>query len=206
MPVNYDAVAWFYDRTASFIYGNALNKAEETFLKHIKPASRLLIAGGGTGKILEYLADHFTQGLHIHYVEVSSKMLARAKKRAYGAHTVIFTHAAVEDLPGAESYDYILTSFLFDNFEERAAFIIFNSLNTRLSASGYWINTDFQLTGPPWQKLMLKGMYLFFSLFTELKTSTLPAMPELFCRTGYSLCEEAIFYGNFIATRLYQKA
>lgn len=205
MAENYDPVAWFYDKAARFVFGTAIHRAECSFLTYIRPGSTLLIAGGGTGKILEDLTSLFPKGLHIHYVELSENMLSMAEKRNYGANTVIFTHASVEELPADIFYEYILTSFLFDNFCQTRALLIFSHLHAQLKPSGHWINTDFQLTGLLWQKMLLTGMYLFFHLFIGINTFSLPDMDALFNTNGYLLQGEAAYYNHFIGSRLYHK-
>src|SRR5665213_2689273 len=79
MPANYDNSAWFYDRLSRLIYGDALVRAQVYLLGFIPENAKVLIAGGGTGWILEKLADVHPAGLQITYAEVSAKMMAQAK-------------------------------------------------------------------------------------------------------------------------------
>jgi ubiquinone/menaquinone biosynthesis C-methylase UbiE len=82
LPSNYDNSAWFYDRLSRIILGKALIRAQTTFLPYLSlPNSKVLIAGGGTGWILEEIAKVHPSGLHITYVELSEKMMALCTKK-----------------------------------------------------------------------------------------------------------------------------
>ena len=72
MAANYDNSAWFYDRLSRLIYGKALVRSQVYLLRYIPAGSIILIAGGGTGWILEEISKLHPSGLKITYVEISS--------------------------------------------------------------------------------------------------------------------------------------
>ena len=98
MAANYNNSAWFYDRLSRVIYGRAIIRSQVYLLGHIPAGSRVLIAGGGTGWILEELARLQPSGLKITYVEISAKMMALSRKRNAGNNEVIFINEAVENV------------------------------------------------------------------------------------------------------------
>ena len=85
MSANYNNSAWFYDRLSRLVYGRALKNAQLFLLKFIPPDSKILIAGGGTGWILEEITRLHPEGLNITYVEIAPKMMALSKKEILGA-------------------------------------------------------------------------------------------------------------------------
>ncbi|QJD95646.1 class I SAM-dependent methyltransferase [Mucilaginibacter robiniae] len=206
MASNYHNAAWFYDPLSYLVFGKAQVKAQNHYLTHIPANSRLLIVGGGTGQVLEALTQIHPNGLHITYVEIASGMVARAKKRNYGQNQVDFITADISAVNfGNEYFDVVLTAFLFDNFKEPALQTVFRHIHQQLKLTGLWLNTDFQLTGPVWQKWLLKTMYLFFKILCRIDTTNLPDTRTYFMKYHYDKLAQKSFYGRFISAWLYQK-
>jgi ubiquinone/menaquinone biosynthesis C-methylase UbiE len=205
MPSNYDNSAWFYDRLSRVVYGDALVKAQVYLLQFIKPNSTILIAGGGTGWILEELTKKYPSGLKITYVEISANMMALSQKRNFGDNEVTFINVPVEEAHLPTPFDVIFTPFLFDNFKEDTLKKVFNHLHPLLKPDGIWLNTDFQLTGKWWQNVLLRSMFLFFQVLCRIETSVLPDINIKFKQHGYSIIEEKTFFGDFIVSTALRK-
>ena len=62
----------------------------------------MLIVGGGTGWILEEIADRYPAGLRITYVELSREMMRLARRRRVGASVVSFVELPVEEFVAVE--------------------------------------------------------------------------------------------------------
>jgi len=202
---NYDNAAWFYDRLSRVVFGNTLKKAQTTFLPLINPQSKILIAGGGTGWIIEELGKIHPTGLNITYVELSEKMMAKARKRNARGNTITYINQPVEETELSSDFDYIITPFLLDSIPHPAFKQVFNSMHNLLKTEGLWLNTDFQLTGKWWQKPLLKGMYLFFKLMGCTNVTELPAIKQQFTDTGYITIAEQTFFGKLILAGAYSK-
>ncbi|AYL98778.1 class I SAM-dependent methyltransferase [Mucilaginibacter celer] len=205
MAANYDNSAWFYDRLSRLIYGRALVNAQVYLLNFVPPQSKILIAGGGTGWILEELTKIHPSGLHITYVEISANMLSLSQKRKTGSNEVIFINDAIENVKLSAGFDVVITPFLFDNFLDETVDKVFNHLHGLLKPDGLWLNADFQLTGRWWQNVMLKSMFVFFRLLCRIEASRLPTIEGRFDSAGYELFEEKVFFGEFIVARVYRK-
>lgn len=205
MAANYDNAAWFYDRLAALVFGDSLNRAQRSLLHYVPANAKILIAGGGTGKILEQLALVHPSGLQITYVEISENMTAIARKRAAGDNQVEFIIAPVEEVNLARDYDVIITPFLLDNFDGATLRHLFDHLNNALGSGSIWINTDFQLTGKWWQSVLLKTMIVFFKILCGVETNGLPDTGSLFKAAGYKVIEEQAFYGEFVGSRVYRR-
>jgi len=205
MASNYDNSAWFYDSLSKLFYGKSLINAQVYLLSFIKPNSSILIAGGGTGWILEEIAKIHPSGLKITYVEISANMMALSKKRAVGDNDVIFINSPVEEVSFAEKFDIIITPFLFDNFTGDTLQKVFDHLHPLLKTDGLWLNTDFQLTGKWWQNVMLKTMFVFFKIVCGIETSVLPDINKQFEQHEYEAIAQKTFYGDFVSSVVYQQ-
>ena len=95
MSANYNNSAWFYDFLTGLVFGRTLFRAQVYLLNNIRPGNKILIAGGGTGKILEAITSIYKTGLKITYVDVSEKMIVASKKRNIGENEVTFINAAI---------------------------------------------------------------------------------------------------------------
>ncbi len=206
MPANYDNSAWFYDSLSWLIYGNTLINAQRYLLQFVPADANILIAGGGTGKILEHIAQKHPSRLNITYAEISAKMIKRSKKRYTGNNQVLFLNNAVEDILFPRQFDVIITPFLLDNFNGQKLESIFTHLDNALVNGGLWLNADFELTGKWWQKILVKSMFTFFRIVCRLEASQLPDIKKLFAARNYQCLGRQTYYGDFIVSAAYQKS
>jgi len=206
LAANYNHIAPLYDRLSRLVYGNTLMEAQRYLLRQIAPNSQVLIAGGGTGAILEQLPAMQLSGLQITFVEPASKMLAFAQLRKYGHNSVRFICSTMEDAALEQQFDYIITPFLFDNFGQETLTRVFNSLHQALLPGGTWLHCDFEHTGKPMHKLLLRAMYLFFRVSCGIEARSLPDLPQLFAENQYYAVQKAEFYSGFIVAIAYQSA
>ncbi|SER07084.1 class I SAM-dependent methyltransferase [Pedobacter rhizosphaerae] len=205
---NYDRIAPHYDKLSRLVFFKSQVNAQIDQLKYLPGHADLLIVGGGTGWILEEIARVCPAGIRITYVEISDKMINLAKNRYWGRNEVLFYHSGIEDFKINQSFDVILTPFLFDNFvEERAAFV-FDKLDRSLAEKGLWFMVDFNVSGKRglwWKHLLLKTMYAFFQLIRMVEAKVLVDMSPFFTRKSYRIQEEKYYYGGFIKAVVYQK-
>ena len=78
---SYDIIADVYDRLAGIFIGKALRNAQIYLAQYIPAGAKILIAGGGTGWILEEITRLHDSGLQIDYLDISAGMIAKAKER-----------------------------------------------------------------------------------------------------------------------------
>jgi len=209
MKNNYDNIAGYYDVLSRMVFFRTQVKAQTDQLYAIPANSTILIAGGGTGWILEEIAKIHPSGLTVTYVEISSKMLDLSKKRDIKDNKVTYVHAAMEDFKDAGAYDVLITAFFFDNFSANNIQIVFNQLNNLLRPKGIWLFSDFYYTeksGKGWQWLLLHSMYLFFGKISSIEAKSLVNTENLFEQNHYHPLKTAFYYSRFIKTIIYQKA
>lgn len=208
MKNNYDNIAGFYDFLSRLVFFKTQIKAQISVLKHIPPASKILIVGGGSGWILEELSTLYPSGLSITYVEISAKMLRQSSNRNYKDNEVVFVQAAIEDCEGLAFFDVVITSFLFDNFLEEKAVKVFSLLNSHLHPSGRWLYTDFYVNPAKsgvWKKWLLTVMYKFFNYICDVEASTLVNMERYFEAERYQEITHSSYYFGFIKSIVYKK-
>ncbi len=205
MRRSYDTIALFYDRLAKLVYGRALINARSYLLKEIPARASILIAGGGTGWELEEISKIYPSGLTITYVDASEKMTQLAAKRNIAGNKVTFITAAIETMVIAETFDIILTPFLFDNFSDKSLRDIFPLLDKHLHPGGSWLYCDFMNTNVFWQKALLKSMYLFFRTFCGIEATKLPDAEACFAKYNYKATAQKFFLHKFITAIAYKK-
>ena len=202
---NYDTAAWFYDGLSRLVFGRTLVDAQSFLIDAIPARSSVLIAGGGTGWILEEIAKKQPAGLHITYVDASSKMMALAKRHSCGNNTITFITSQVEDAGLAGVFDVVLTPFLFDNFSEDTMQKIFSVLDNLLAENGIWLYSDFRNTDAVAHKAILWSMYRFFGLISGVEATRLPGTEACFAKHGYRAREQKTFMNGFVTSAIYER-
>ena len=207
MKRSYDLIVPFYDKLVKLIYGNALRNAQTLYLPLIPASSSILIAGGGTGWILEEITKIHQQGLRIDYIDISAKMIDEASKKFVGKNQVRFISQSVLTWQTDMVYDVIITPFFFDNFSEENVRKAFNLLHAPLKENGLWFYTDFQVShnSAYWQKALLFTMYTFFRLAANIEATKLPDVNSQFSLYKYEPIKTTTFFHHFIITTVYKK-
>ncbi|MDN3583904.1 class I SAM-dependent methyltransferase [Mucilaginibacter flavus] len=205
MAANFKNSAWFYDRLSRLVYGKAIVNTQLFLISYIKPNSNILIAGGGTGWILEEITRLYPSGLNITYVEVAPDMMALSRRRNTGNNQVTFINNVIEKASVSPDFDVAITPFLFDNFTQQTLITVFNKIHTLLKPGALWLNCDFQLTGKWWQAFLLKSMFLFFRIVCGIEASKLPEIVARFNSQRYKVLGERTLFGEFILARVYAK-
>lgn len=201
MKNGYNNAAFFYDSLSRLVFGNTLLQAKASLLPLISPNSKILIAGGGSGAILEAICRQHPAGLYITFVDAASRMVARARKRNVENNQVDFIVLPVEEIRLPDKYDVIITQFFFDNFREQDAIGIFRHLHYFMKTGGLWLYTDFTNNAPLQHRMLLKAMYVFFKMICGVPGSHVPAMDALFTEHGYTLRSRESRMSGFIESK-----
>jgi len=208
MSNNYDPVARYYDFLSWLVFGQAEINAQVELLGYITPGSRVLIVGGGTGWILEKIAAVHSSGLQVTYVESSTGMMERSRKRNCGHNVVEFVPSPIEEFVAEAPFDCILTGFVFDNFSADRAVAVVRQLDTLLREGGHWLYADFYLPKRKrklWKAVLLKAMYIAARIICKVEASKLPDMDSIFGEAGYTPVYTSWHYSRFIQSVGYRK-
>jgi ubiquinone/menaquinone biosynthesis C-methylase UbiE len=206
MAANYDSIASSYDFLSRLVFGQAQIDAQVDLLRFIPPDSRVLIVGGGTGWILESIAELHPHGLTVDYIESSEQMISLSQKRNCKDNKVNFIPISIEYANLPKDYDVIITPFLFDNFKGYTIDMVFRRIDAALKPGGLFLYTDFVPQNQTflWQRLLLAVMYLFFRLVSSVDAIQMADMGPYFA-SGYSVVYETSRYVGFIRSAAYRK-
>lgn len=199
---NFDRIAWIYDTLARLVFGNAIKKSQLHHLRQLKPNSNILILGGGTGWLLKELIG-LQPTSRICYIEASEQMLGLSKKKTDNHHTIQFIHGTEEDIPREAKFDFIITNFYLDLFTNQSLDNVIPRVSVHASPACQWIVTDFVDRRIWWQVIMLKFMYKFFRIATNIQASALPDWNAKLQQYQWHKNTAASFYGGFIESCIY---
>lgn len=196
---NFNRIASLYDFLKRLVFGIQLDRATNHSLNQIPSNSRILIIGGGTGKILQ----NFNSTHQIKYLEFSTTMLKKAEQLNTKAK-VDFIQADILDWRTDEKFDFIITPFVLDCFSEDQLNLMFFKLKNILYSEGKWIQIDFYPKNFIHQ-LLIKIMYVFFNLMVDLKIKNLADFDLLFEKHHFILERKALFYHSMIESKIYHQ-
>lgn len=196
---NFNRIAGVYDFLKRLVFGKQLEKAHNHFLNQISSNSKILLIGGGTGKIL----TNFDSSHQIKYLELSGDMIEKAKNMNSNTN-VGFINADVLEWTTNDKFDYIITPFVLDCFNEVQLNLILSKLKTTLNKGGEWIQTDFY-PKKRMHRFLIKIMYGFFRVTTNLKTTELADFDSLFKKYNFICKRKALFCHSMVECKIYQQ-
>ncbi|MBL7848854.1 MAG: class I SAM-dependent methyltransferase [Cyclobacteriaceae bacterium] len=169
----FDRIAAVYDGLARLVFGQRLTRAQEIYLSQILPRSRVLILGGGTGKIIGAL-KRVQPDCRVIFIEASQAMLQRAKDRNKALAGIEFIHGTEQSIPPGALYDVVITPFYLDMFPEDQLREVIKHVGLTLDIHGKWLVTDFYSPTTIGQRWLERIMYLFFRVTTGISAKSLP--------------------------------
>ncbi len=163
---NFDHLAFAYDLLAKIVFGDEILKSQTVSLNRISADNRVLVVGGGTGKILE----HIPICESVEYLEKSSEMMRKAQKRISQVETR-FIQADFLEYKLFGSYDVIICPFFLDCFEIGILEVVIEKLKLLLTPKGLLIVSDFDIVSTP--IVLSRMMHFFFRVFASLESMKL---------------------------------
>jgi len=200
MP-NYNNIVWIYDFLSKMVFGKKQDYTNKLFLGEIPAKARVLVVGGGTGKIIEYLND-LERDLEVDYVDISSKMIARSKRRANKSLKLSFYCQSIIDFTG-QDYDVIIANFFFDQLPQKIGQKIAINLRRKLNKGGFIIFSDFIETKNLWDRFILAAMISFFRFTANLNINCLPDYGRLFRQANLIQVRSSHSSRNIISSIIY---
>lgn len=194
----FDFVAPFYDFLAKLIFGEMLDKAQAHFLNELENGARILIVGGGTGRILEH--PSLAKAGRIDYLELSAQMINKAKKREGRLNNLHFIQGDFFEHTG--QYDLIVANFFLDCFDERNLETAIDKLSDLSQTGSSLIVTDFQPKQERKAKILIWLMLIFFRLFASLEANNLQTIHAAVL-ARFNLVEKVEFKNGLIFSALY---
>ncbi|NLR90845.1 class I SAM-dependent methyltransferase [Flammeovirga agarivorans] len=206
---HFNPIAKVYDRLAKIVFGNSIIDIQHQTFEKVKMGGKVLILGGGSGKILPFI-DQQIKPNDITYVELSSEMIELAKDKKVSC-SINFIQDSYEVInPDKNKYDVLITNFFLDilTYEKLTAFI--NTSHELLNQNGQWIVTDFRIDPHPLKKVfhqtLHKCMVLFFKITVNLQNSKLYDYEEMI-RNGNHFQQKIAYkaFSKMMFSTLFQK-
>lgn len=202
MKNNFDSVSFMYDCLAKCIFKERkLKEVQTAFLDCIHLSANVLIVGGGTGEILEWLPKG--KHLSVDYVELSARMLERAKLRNAQVTETHFIQSHALEHSGL--YDFIIAHFFLDCFNEDELPKMLKHLSNQLKVGGKLLVSDFCHNGKRKDEFLNKLMHLFFRLFANLSSKKLQNIRAVIRASGLVETHYQIFDRGQLFSGVYEK-
>ena len=196
MAVNdFDFIAPFYDRLAKLVFGKSLLEAQLAHISEISEKDHVLVLGGGTGQILEYIP--FCQ--NVDYVEKSKQMIRRAERRQVNL-SINFIQQSFLSVELDKQYDIIICPFFLDCFDQSSLNTVVTKIRSMLDNEGKLLVSDFDKERV--NKILLKFMLVFFKAVARLGSNKLlcirSELKENFFEEGkITFCKKGVFSGLY---------
>jgi len=197
----FDFLAPFYDGLARLFIGKDIVNSQLYFLKSFKGCNHLLILGGGSGWILDFIGREFPD-LKIDYIDISPMMINSARKKYGGNKNINFIQGSESNIPD-RLYDCIITNFYLDMFHERSLKVVIQKIKRSLTENAFWVVTDF-VNERRQHRIMLGWMYQFFQLIARIEATHLSDWQNQMVIAEYRIVESKNFKSGFIKSNLYQ--
>ncbi len=204
--INFNRIAPVYDTLSKLVYGNALMNARSCFLNKLPESGIVLNIGGGSGEVLQHLLE-LRPGLKVDFIETSDKFIALAKRKLNPEllNRVHFIHGNENSIEAAKKYEAVITFFIVDLFPQNDAEEFCTKIISHLKSDGVWLFADFIQPKSLFQKLLLKFMYQFFRLITNIPASQLPDYDSIFQKLYMSEINLQFFYNEMISSKILKR-
>lgn len=190
-----------YDRLVHLIFGGTLHRAQLHFISAIGPRDRVLILGGGSGKLLNELLI-IRPLIAVTYIEASSEMIRLTRQNIHQNPNVIFIHGTQNDIPEGR-YDVVITNFFLDLFTNVGVETLIKIVLEKFDVNGKWLVTDFENTNKISHRILLSLMYFFFRAIGSISVKRLPEWLPVFMKAGLELKAEKMFNDGFVSARIF---
>jgi len=197
----FDFLAPYYDTLALLFIGKDIVNSQQYFPKSFKGCNHLLILGGGSGWILNFLCKDLPD-LKIDYIDISREMLNSARKKYGNNKHINFIQGTENDIPD-QLYDGVITNFYLDMFHEKSLEIVISKIKSSLADDALWVVTDF-VEVRRGHTICLWFMYRFFRLMAGIEAVNLPDWQKQVLVADCKLLDSKIYANGFIKSNLYQ--
>jgi tRNA (cmo5U34)-methyltransferase len=192
----YNIIAPYYDFLAQLVYWGSIERANTAFLDAVPANATLLIIGGGTGKSLELLNPQ----LELDYLEPSSKMIGKARKRSSPRNTSFILQTFEEFAPN-KKYDFVVCPFFLDQFKSHDLPGILTKIDCILKPEGQVLVSDFNIPKGPFKiikQVLLNTTIGFFRVVTGLKIRRLENISNAMEKNNFRCTNSKAFYFGMI--------
>ena len=176
---NYNLIAPLYHFFSRVVFGKQLDNIQINTFPWIPNEGEILFVGGGSGIILEKILKEKPK-IKITYLDKSEKMIDLAKKRLNknDIKRVVFITNELENFQPTTDFDFVLTYFFLDQFNDTNREIILKKIDDFLVPDGSLIIADFSLPKTVFQKFIEKLMFAFLKISTRIESGQIEALND----------------------------
>jgi SAM-dependent methyltransferase len=193
--LNCDRIARWYRWLEYAAFGGTLRRRREAFLFELGNPQKVLVLGDGDGRFLQLFTALYPEA-SVDAVDVSARMIELSKARVATDH-VTFHRADARSFDFQE-YDLAVAHFFFDCFEPDEL----QSLLSRIRTNS-WLVSEFRNTR--WSPPILRALYFFFRLTTDLRVTSLPDHSALLSTLGYTIAQQQLALGGLLVSELWTR-
>ena len=144
------------------------------FFLNLNPNERIIIIGGGSGKVLESI-NQLNIPLTIDFIEPSTRMIEKARERIQESSnlSVNFHKIEFESYKSSEKYDWVCCFFFLDLFNKsQSLHMHLDHIKSLMDIRSNLLVSDFEINKDSWwKKLLSYFMHLFFKATTGLESN-----------------------------------
>ncbi|MEM9933392.1 MAG: methyltransferase [Bacteroidota bacterium] len=210
----FDRVASFYDKLGEIVFGGQIQEATAWGMSVLNTHKRILILGGGSGRLLKELPLERLEG-EIAYLEPSPKMILLAQQYwetlspnpGLKIEWVVASDTFLDE--NTIPFDAIISPFVLDLFKQEQLEVIFERLHQILRPGGHWLYSDFFIKRDSFRlfrRALILLMYLFFKAMCGVEAWKLPTIHKLFQEYEYQLIRREVFAASMIESVVFQKS
>jgi len=193
---DFNPIAPIYDFLVTLVFGDGLWKAQHHHLHRIDADDTVLILGGGSGNLLEWLPK-----CKVVYLEKAEKMVSRAQKRGHAEFIV----SDFLEWESEKKFDWVICPFFLDCFTSEELDQALVKIQSGLKANGRLLVIDFQNKMRS-QQFLIKSMLLFFRLVAGLSARELVDFRTNLPERGFALKEQRDFLNGLVFSDVYCKS
>ena len=166
---NFDRVVPIYDFCKTLLFFGSIERCQYYHLSQLKGRKKLLIIGGGTGRIIEKISS-FTDFDSLVYVDNSREMISKAKRftklRCPELYDKIeFQCADALSITENLDFDAIILPFVLDCFTNEKLKQLGGKMHTWMAPGSLLLISDFQESNSSLFSRMLSSQVLFLVAF-----------------------------------------
>lgn len=208
---NFDRIASIYDFFKTILLFGAIQRCQYYHLLLLKDCKRILVIGGGTGKIIGQIHRH-CEFEELVYVDSSNRMIEKAKKYVEKTRPEILDKIEFQNedlLVGFEGgdFDAVIAPFILDCFTNEELIELVKKLKNWLKPSGLLFFSDFHesktSTGSRvFSRLITRPIYFALDLTCNLNIKSLPDFDILFNNTSLTTLENKLRFIGVLQSRV----
>jgi ubiquinone/menaquinone biosynthesis C-methylase UbiE len=208
--MSFDLLAPHYRWMEAVLAGRKLQRCRTAFLPRVTGSKEALVLGEGTGRFVTALVKE-QPDVRLTCIDSSAGMLKQVRKalQKAGADNAELIHANILDWePPREKFDLIASHFFLDCFPPEELKRIIQKISSAAKPEAFWLISDFSVPSAGLAKIraraILRLMYVFFRLFTQLEATTLVSPDKYLKANNFILQERMIIEWGLLHSDLWR--